>query len=633
MRKIYLGFLSICISTSIHAQKEIALQPLSITSNRLLQTTTESGRNITVIEGSALGNTPNLSIDELLKYVPGLEIQSRGPMGAQSDIGLRGSTFQQTLILLDGIKINDPITGHFNSYIPIAPYEIARIEILRGSAAAQYGAEAVGGVIHIISKTFSRKLVHNQDQAQLNVAVGAHNLLHANAGAAYSKNNLQICMGILSNNTNGAPLRAGNGYANNNTISLSSAITINKHWQIALRSSYDHRDFAAQNFYTPFVSDTATEKVSTLWNQLQVNYLGKKRSQEIALVNKIINDFYLYNAIASANENSANFTLLQYLNSSITKTKLHYSFGAQVSHKAILSNDRGNHQSYEAALFGTLYYNIHHWHIAGSLRNNWDQSYGAILLPQINAAYQNQHISYRAAIGRAFRNADFTERFNNYNKALVRGGSIGNPDLSAEKSWNFEIGATATVLPNIILHTTLFYRTQNDVIDWVNTSYADMPRKENLLSNGSYALAKNIQEVTTRGMEINLQYHKALPKQLWDIQAGLSLLHSESNNPTPSFYIISHAKILAQSSIAYQYKNWQCSIQLLYKERNTLEAPAIQASISKDYFVANARLGYQICKHIGLYTQCNNVMDNSYSDLLGSQMPGRWLSMGINSKF
>lgn len=633
MRKLYLSFLFVCIITSIHAQTEISLNPLCITSNRLLQKTTESGRSITVIDGSALGNTPNRCIDELLKYVPGLEIQSRGPLGAQSDIVLRGSTFQQTLVLLDGIKINDPITGHFNSYIPIAPYEIARIEILRGSAAAQYGAEAVGGVIHIISKTFSRQLENKQQQAQLNIAVGAYNLFHVNAGAAYSKKKWQLCMGVLSNNTDGAPLRTANAYMHNTTLSISSSIIINTHWQLSLRSSYDHRNFAAQNFYTPFVSDTATEKVSTLWNQLQVNHQGKKRKQEIAIVHKMLHDFYLYNAVSTVNENSGSHTSLQYLNSSITKTKFQYSIGAQVAHKAILSNDRGNHQSNEAALFGTLYYNKHPWHIASSLRTNWDQSYGTILLPQINAAYQIQHISYRAAIGRAFRNADFTERFNNYNKALVKGGSIGNPDLIAETSWNFEIGATATVMPNVLLSSTLFYRTQNNVIDWVNTNYAAMPRKENLLSNGSYALAKNIQEVTTRGIEINFQYHKELPKKLWDLQAGLSLLHSESNSPTPSFYIISHAKLLAQSSIAYQYKNWQCSVQLLYKERNSLEASAIQAYISNNYFVANARLGFQIAKRIGFYTQCNNVLDNNYSDLLGSQMPGRWISIGINSSF
>ncbi|HRF24346.1 MAG TPA: TonB-dependent receptor plug domain-containing protein, partial [Chitinophagaceae bacterium] len=91
------------------------------------------------------------------RYLPGVEVQQRGPQGSQSDIVLRGGTFQQVLVIIDGIKLNDPLTGHFNSYIPINTDEIERIEILKGAASAIYGSEAVGGVINIITKTFYRK--------------------------------------------------------------------------------------------------------------------------------------------------------------------------------------------------------------------------------------------------------------------------------------------------------------------------------------------------------------------------------------------------------------------------------------------------------------------------------------------
>ena len=77
MRKIKLCLLAIGVANLVQAQTEIALQPLSITSNRLLQKTKESGRNITVISGDAFNHLPNLSLYELLKYVPGIEIQSR----------------------------------------------------------------------------------------------------------------------------------------------------------------------------------------------------------------------------------------------------------------------------------------------------------------------------------------------------------------------------------------------------------------------------------------------------------------------------------------------------------------------------------------------------------------------------
>lgn len=102
------------------------------------------------------------SLDELLRYLPGVEVQQRGPQGAQSNIILRRGTFQQVLVIIDGIRLNDPLTGHFNSYIPLNPAEIERIEILKGSAAAIYGSEAVGGVINIISRSFSSAVLPAQ---------------------------------------------------------------------------------------------------------------------------------------------------------------------------------------------------------------------------------------------------------------------------------------------------------------------------------------------------------------------------------------------------------------------------------------------------------------------------------------
>ena len=155
MRK---AFFIVCILLTVHthAQNPLDLDPLTLTTSRAPQKASETGRSITVVDGSLFKQLPVFSIDELLKYVPGVEVQSRGPMGAQSDIVMRGGTFQQVLVLVDGIKLNDPITGHFSSYIPIAPSEIDRIEVLRGPAAAIYGAEAVGGVINVITKTFNQ---------------------------------------------------------------------------------------------------------------------------------------------------------------------------------------------------------------------------------------------------------------------------------------------------------------------------------------------------------------------------------------------------------------------------------------------------------------------------------------------
>ena len=91
------------------------------------------------INGAAFSALPVQSVDDLLRYLPGIEVQQRGPQGAQADITIRGGTFQQVLVIIDGMKLNDPLTGHFNLYIPIHPADIERVEILKGAASAVWG--------------------------------------------------------------------------------------------------------------------------------------------------------------------------------------------------------------------------------------------------------------------------------------------------------------------------------------------------------------------------------------------------------------------------------------------------------------------------------------------------------------
>ena len=128
LSKLYISFFLFFTVHMIKAQ-EISLDPVTVTSSLIEKRASESGRNIAVIKGDYFQNLPVHSIDDLLRYVPGVEMQARGPMGSQSDIVLRGGTYQQVLVILDGLRLNDPNTGHFSSYIPIAPSEIERIEV------------------------------------------------------------------------------------------------------------------------------------------------------------------------------------------------------------------------------------------------------------------------------------------------------------------------------------------------------------------------------------------------------------------------------------------------------------------------------------------------------------------------
>lgn len=630
MRKIIIA-IALFLCNHSFAQTAVDLNPVTVTSSRFNQKITETGRSISVLDGQLFQQLPVSSLDELLRYVPGIEIQQRGPAGSQSDIVMRGGTFQQVLVLIDGLKINDPITGHFSSYIPITPSEIERIEILRGPAASVYGAEAVGGVINIISKVYHKYKTEKKNTTNIGVSGGEYGVVNVDAGFYHTGNKINFSIGALSNNADGQTLRGKNkGYYHNHTLSGSLGLALKKNWNLMLRSSFDTRDFAAQNFYTTFVSDTAIEEVKTWWNQAKLKHVGKKNTDELDIAYKQTTDFFLYNPKAIANNNKSKLIIVQYLHTGSRVKNMMVSYGGQFSNRSIVSNDRGNHNSINGAVFSSLKYSKNNLTINPSIRLDYDENYGVELLPQANASYQINKLNLRANIGRAIRSADFTERFNNYGKPLVTGGSIGNPNLGTERSWTYEAGADYLLNSHIKFSATYFYRNQDNVIDWVRTPYADMPRKVNLSPTGTYSLSKNIKQVNTGGLELDVTFQKTFTqKHSFYLNTGITLLNSNSSDSVPSFYILSHAKTLWQTNIIYQLNKFQLSLNTIFKDRNEQKASAINAEITKTYFLANARLQYTLTKNWQIFSSVNNITDKSYSDLLGSKMPGRWTSFGI----
>ncbi|MCF0050960.1 TonB-dependent receptor [Dyadobacter sp. LJ53] len=630
--------------------QDISLDPVTVTSSLIEKRASQTGRNIAVIKGDYFQNLPVHSIDDLLRYVPGVEIQARGPMGSQSDIVLRGGTFQQVLIILDGLRLNDPNTGHFNAYIPISPSEIERIEVLKGASSAIYGSDAVGGVIHVISKTFAARLQSgNEDESAVGtlktsingaLTAGEYGLKNANVGAFVQKNKLVISGGFLSNNASGVQQRGIKGYFHNNTASVSLNYALSPSLNVAVRSAYDHRDFAAQNFYTALKSDTASEKVETSWNQIKIGYKTEKTAITLDGGYKFVRDQYLFNPHSIANNSKSQLWqgLLTWQQTFTQSTNL--IAGLNYQNRNIASNDRGDHALSQLAPFVSLVQNIGaNFTVTPSVRLDWRESIGSEVVPQVNLSYKKDNWQFRGSAGKTIRDADFTERFNNYKKALVTGGNVGNPALKAEKSFSYEAGAdwflTNSNTNQLKISGTFFQRLQNDLIDYVSTPYAQMPRKENLSPTGTFGLALNIAEVNTTGFETDFQTVNSIStNQKLIFNAGLTWLKSESSNLEPSFYVSSHAKFLGNFSAIYQISGFSISLNGLYKNRAERVASAIEANISKDYFLLNAKAEYAFLnRSLAVFVQADNAFDVQYSDLLGSKMPGRWAMAGLRFNF
>lgn len=634
MRKVvaFIMMILLCCNTAFNQEAESGLDPVTITTSLTNQKTSHTGRNVFVIKGEKFADLPVHSIDDLLRYLPAIEIQARGPMGSQSDIVIRGGTFQQVLVLIDGLRINDPNTGHFSTYIPIAPAEIDRIEILKGASSAVYGSEAVGGVIHIITKSFAARKGNTKSNFITQLTGGEYDFFSVNAGGTYSDGKTTLSAGILSNNTSGQLQRGTRGSLYNHTASFSFGHHINEKWELKMRYAFDSRKFSAQNFYTTFVSDTANEQITSFWNQLGIVHNGKKDRFTLNLGYKDLDDTYKFNSRSPANQ--SNSRLLQALITEELRLqpKTTIVTGLQFISKRISSNDRGNHRVDQAAAFAVLNQEIGaNVFLSPAFRAEWNETSGWEYVPQINFSYRTAKFQFRASGGKTIRDADFTERYNNYNKPFVASGRIGNPDLQSEQSWSYEAGADYFLNNELKLTGTFFKRHHSQLIDYVVTPYSQMPRTINLSPTGTYALAKNISKVNTTGVETELQFVKKMENhhQLW-ATLGMVWLESKTSESLPSFYINSHARFLTNFNVQYIIKRFSFVINGIYKNRTPQTSSAAIVKVSEDYFLLNAKIEVMLSQNMfSAFVQADNVFDSDYADLLGAQMPGRWLMGGI----
>lgn len=613
--------------------QESDLDPVTVTATFNPARLSQTGRNLLVIKGERFAQLPVHSLDELLRYIPGLELQARGPLGSQSDITLRGGTFQQVLVLVDGIRVNDPNTGHFTSYIPLAPSEIDRIEVLKGASSTLYGSDAVGGVIHVFTKTFAAKKDASKESILAQLKAGEYGTVMADAG--WFKNTGKTAFGVGGQiiHTDGQAQRGIRGFVESQNLTASINHFFNDQWQVSLRSSFDRRKFAAQNFYTGFVSDTAQETVTSIWNQLQVVRIGTNNTLRLQAGYKNLQDSFSFNPRTPSNQNKSHLWQALLTNERVLGKKTSITPGLQFVNKRIASNDRGNHAVSQGAAFLVLNQQVgEQFFFAPAARVEWNERAGWEFVPQVALSYRTNKLQLRTSAGKTIRDADFTERFNNFNRNPVASGQrLGNPDLEAERSFSYEGGADYFIASSLKVSATYFQRYHKKLIDYVVTPAGQIPRNVNLVPNGTYAFAKNIAEVTTSGFETDIQFSKQLKNNsaIW-ATLGFIWLDSKSSDSVPSFYLSSHAKFLTNLSLQFTHKRFAFGLTAIYKNRQTQRGTSpLIAKVSSDYIVLNAKAEATIWKQLSAFVQVDNLTDRLYTDLLGSQMPGRWLLGGI----
>lgn len=630
------------ISISLFAQSGV-LDTVLVSSSNIPMKLNQTGRNISIITSKDLNQIPANSLDEILQTVTGLEVQSRNGFGAQADILLRGSTFNQVLVLIDGMKMNDPLTAHFNGNIPVSKSEIHSIEILRGPAAAMFGPDAVGGVINIKTKTFSSQN-NDDDSIDGELMFGDRQLVKSSSGFSINKEGLKVGGGLNITRSIGeeiaekvidetTTLSSYSNYFDIKTAGLSFSKKFSNGLTAAARLAYDHRNFSARYFYTTSTFDKSIETTQNYWSHFKLSKIGDKSISDFNVAYKYNTDLFIFSPdFPSTNEHVTDFLNVT-INHDLTLNEMwRIKAGVQFDKRTIESNDRGDHEDshYGAYIMGHFLPNDK-LSASLSLRADYDDNFDFELSPQLNASYTLDKLVLRASAGRSIRAADYTERYVSNNLMnLSPGRSLGNPNLSAEESWSEELGFDFLPNPQLMIKGTIFARQSSALIDYVLKNESDINGIGSLQTGENYFFAQNISDVQTNGIELEVQYNTQLGTGLGlNTSLGYTYLDTSNDAEEISVYISSHAKNLINAKMFVNHEVFQIGLTALYKDRAEQFAPGIDEQLEESYLLLNAILGLNISKNLSVSLQMNNIQDVEYANILGAKMPGRWFMGGL----
>lgn len=467
-------------------------------------------RSVEVISRERLALLPVRTVAEALRWSVGVELLARSP--AQADVSIRGAGFEQVLVLVDGVPMSDPQTGHFDLNLTVPLEQVERIEVLRGPASAIYGADAVGGVVNVVTRTGSKDW-------QARVEAGSASSASAALTGAYGGKGARVYAGTSHDRSDGH--RAGidhqttQGHARFSLPALGGRMYAN----VGLA----RRAFGAQDFYGPFPAfeETQTRVASAGWSAAPAR--GVRVEPRISY-RRHEDDFILRREDPSFYRN--HHTSSQFGGELVThatpRDGLAAVVGAEAYREALQSTSLGQVVERRAALFAEAALGAPAASATLGLRHDWHEAYGTVLSPSIAASWNvHEDARLRASVGRSFRAPSWTERF--YEDPM----HTADPDLAPEHAWSGEVGADLMPHADLMLRVSGWVRHARDLIDWARpTGSADSrPWRTH-----------NVESATFRGLEAELA--TGLLGTEWTLGSMLTSVEAENAAGFDSKYVL-----------------------------------------------------------------------------------------------
>jgi iron complex outermembrane receptor protein len=646
------SFLFLNLSKPLWAQENSLLKRVTINPSPLDVHESKSARSVSIITQQDIKRIAASSVEELLSNIEGINSNARGGFGVQNDVGMRGSTFSQVLVLIDNVRVNEPLTGHYNLYLPISLSEIQRIEIIRGPAASAYGADAVGGLIHIKTKSYlaSAQQKNKELGSSGQLLLGENKLRIIDAMVDTRSDQLYFGGSVTIKSSTGQIFDNPNFIRDSSldknyrtdfdikNYSLFANYFLNKKTKLFARASLNTRDFNAKYFYTNSTFDESVEKINTIWSQVGLQHAGSKQKTQVGVAFKKLDDEFIFNPLFSKNNHTTQQAVLYAQQQRKWDRNLQMAYGLQSTLQRINSTDRGDHTNNTHAAFASANVDFNaHWNLIASARAEYNTDYDFSFVPQIGIAYRpNSNVVFRSSVGLAHRAPDFTERYISNNlPSLSPGRNLGNPNLKTEKSATADIGFDYYTKREKLFSISVFARNGSNLIDYILTNSNSINTNVVLTSNENYFLTQNVSRALTYGLEANLSKRFVISKNSrLRFALNYTFIKTSVSDDEPSKYISNHPGHMANLQLGYETKHFDLQLINNYRNRQPETDVAVFGDIPQNYFVTNALLRIKLIKNkLNLIGKVLNVFDAQYQEILGAPMPTRWFTFGASWDF
>jgi iron complex outermembrane receptor protein len=529
------------------------------------------------------------SIEDYLRTDASVDIQQRAPAGVLLDISVRGASFEQTLVLLNGLRMDSAETAHFNLDLPVPMGALGSIDMLHGAGSTLYGSDAIGGVVDFTTW---------KPEA---------NTLRLRTGTGSFGENEQAVLGALVAKRWSEVIAGDRGFSTgfiadrNYRTEDASADTrlVSPLGSTELLFAGDDRAFGAAQFYGDYNSWERTKGwfagLTQQFNSHIQAATGFRRHSDIFLLERDQPTGYKNQHIDDGFEGSLRDRHQIFRNTTLLT-------GLEETTDHIQSTNLGEHGRNRGAGHGEIEWRIPgRGSISAGLREELFSGGRWVSSPMAAATLWLPHsFKLRASAGYGFRIPTYIDLY--YSDPTT----LGNPNLKPESAWNFESGVDWYPAPRIASSLTAFYSRQKDTIDYTRASSSD-PWQASNLSGLHFA-----------GAESAVDWRASRTSQVkfsWTLLTGAqSALHG-----LESEYVFNYPVNDARTEW-----RWTPMPSLLLESR----LGVVQRYQQTAYPVWDESLAREAGR-VRPYVQIMNLSNTGYDEILNVRMPGRSFAGGV----